>query len=556
MQTAQKWLAQTDNQSVLILLIGGLLFRTIVAFWLYPGFDETYYYLYTLHLDLSYFDHPVLVALITGLGPWLTGDVSQFTIRFGALILHTGSLLLLYLTSARLFSAKAARFTLAIATIIPIFQIGFGVLTLPDNPLIFFWSASLYCAADEFFPLQKSSLGDRGFHSTAYQPTYRLALLGVLVGLACLGKYHGFILGVGLIGFCLMSARYRPALLSPWAWLGLGLFVVTISPILIWNFQHDWISFRFQLSLRFQSEPGVVKHRSYKPLKVVLVFLSTLAYLFPTLGLPLWWVSLRSLFTQTTQLFSQKVFNDEDYFRQKQLLILWVSLPLTLGFTLLGGREQILPTWSLPGFWGLTVLLGQQAVIWQQQSKRWVRRWLQGSGIIIGTALLVALLHVTTGTLQTGSQYAVLGGFLAAKDDPSTELIDVEQLRRSFADSPVLSAALQNSSFVFSNSYYLSGPIGMALTPLFHTPVTCFSEDMRGFAFWSRPEQWLGKDALYITISRFHKMKGLTDEFRTYFSSLQEIATVPMRRGGVVTEVFYVYQAKTLLKPYPRLYGI
>jgi hypothetical protein len=79
---------------------------------------------------------------------------------------------------------------------------------------------------------------------------------------------------------------------------------------------------------------------------------------------------------------------------------------------------------------------------------------------------------------------------------------------------------------------------------------------MRGFAFWSQAEQWLGKDALYITISRFHEMKELTDEFRTYFSSLQEIGTVPMRRGGVVTEVFYVYQAKTLLKPYPRFYGI
>jgi 4-amino-4-deoxy-L-arabinose transferase-like glycosyltransferase len=556
MQTAQKWLAQKDNQSVLLLLIGGLLFRGIVAFWLYPGFDETYYYLYSLHLDWSYFDHPVLVALITGLGPWLTGEVSQFTIRVGALIVHTGSLLLLYLTSARLFSAKAARFTLAIATIIPIFQIGFGVLTLPDNPLIFFWSASLYCAADEFFPVEKASLGDRDFQPTSYQPTYRLALLGVLVGLACLGKYHGFILGVGLIGFCLTSARYRPALLSPWAWLGLGLFLLTISPIWIWNFQHDWISFRFQLSLRFQPEPGVLKNSGYDPLKAVVVFLSTLAYLFPTLGLPLWWVSLRSLFAQTTQLFSQKVLDNEGYFRQKQQLILWVSLPLTLGFTLLGGQEQILPTWSLPGFWGLTLLLGQQAVIWQQLSKRWVRRWLQGSGIIIGTVLLLALLHVTTGTLQAGSQYAVLGGFLAAKDDPSTELIDVEQLRRSFADSPVLSAALQNSSFVFSNGYYLSGPIGMALTPLFHTPVTCFSKDMRGFAFWSQAEQWLGKDALYITISRFHEMKELTDEFRTYFSSLQEIGTVPMRRGGVVTEVFYVYQAKTLLKPYPRFYGI
>ncbi len=552
MQISQKWLAQKANQSLLFWLLGGLLVRCLIAFLLYPGFDETYYYLYSLHLDWSYYDHPVLVALTTGLGPWLTGEVTQFTIRWGTLILHTGSLLLLYLTSAKLFSEKAARLTLAIATIIPIFQIGFGVLTLPDNPLMFFWTASLCCAAYEFFPTPQTSsryANTPSPHPPIYRPSYRLALLGVLVGLACLGKYHGFVLGLGLIGFCLTSSRHRSALLSPWAWLALGLFVATIFPILFWNIQHDWISFRFQL------DRGVPR-RDYNLLGVGGVFLAGVAYLFPTLALPLWWVSLRSVLAQTTQLFSKKSLIYTGEIQQKQLLILWVSLPLTVGFTVMGGYQQILPTWPLPGFWSLTLLLGQQAVIWQQQSRRWVRRWLQASGIIVGSSLLLALLHVTTGTLQKPSQYALLGGFLSPKDDPSTELIDIQQLRHGFAESPVLSAALQNSSFVFSNGYYMSGPIGMALTPLFHTPITAFSMDVRGFAFWSQAEQWLGKDALYITVSRFHEMKELTDEYRTYFSSLQEIGTVPIRRGGAVTEVFYVYQAKTLLKPYPRPYGI
>ncbi len=554
MQTDQKWLAQKANQSVLLLLLGGLLFRCIVAFCLYPGFDEAYYYLYSIHLDWSYFDHPVLVALTTGLGPWLTGEVSQFTIRLGTLILYTGSLVLLYLTSAKLFSQKAARLTLAIATIIPMFQVGFGILTLPDSPLMFFWTASLYCAACEFFgqpSTQEYSLleSDQSRPFVSYQPSYRLSYLGILIGLACLGKYHGFVLGFGLVAFCLTSPRHRSALLSPWAWLGLGLFIVTIFPIWFWNIQHDWVSFGFQL------ERGVPR-RSYKLLNVVIVFLTELAYLFPTLGLPLWWVSLRSLRDRTTQLFSKKSLTYQGDVQEKQWMILWVSLPLTLGFTLMGGYQQILPTWPMPGFWGITLLLGQQAVSWQQQSRRWVRRWLHGSGIVIGTSLLLALLHVTTGTLQKPSQYALMGGFWPPKDDPSTQLIDIQQLRRGFAESPALSAALQNSSFVFSNGYYLGGPIGMALTPLFQTPITCFCDDVRGFAFWSKPDQWLGKDGLYITLSRFHRKKELTDSYRPYFSSLQEIGTVPIRRGGAVTEIIYVYQAKKLLKPYPRLYGI
>ncbi len=546
MQTAQKWWARKANQSVLFLLVGGLLFRCVIAFWLYPGFDEAYYYLYGLHLDWSYFDHPVLVALTTSFGPWLTGEVSQFTLRLGALILHTGSLVLLYLTSAKLFSAKAARLTLAIATIIPIFQVCFGVLSLPDSPLMFFWSASLYCAADEFFrqpQTQKHSRSEsvQSPQPISYLPSYRLAILGTLVGLACLSKYHGFVLGLGLIGFCLTSPRHRSALRSPWAWLGLGLFVVTIFPIWFWNMQHDWVSFRFQ------SKRAVPKG-GYNVLNVVAIFLAEVACLFPTIGLPLWCVSLRLGLAQATQLFSKKS-STYGWNLEQQLLILWVSLPLTLGFTLLGGYRQIFPTWSMPGFWGITLLLGQQ------QSRRWMRRWLRGSGIVVVSILLIALLHVRTGILQKPSQYALMGGFLPLKYDPSIELIDIQQLRRGFAESTVLSAALKNSSFIFTNRYYLGGPIAMAFSPLAHTPITCFDQDLRGFAFWSRADQWLGEDALYVTTAPFNLRKDLMANYRTYFSSLQEIGTVPIRRGGVVINVIYVYQAKTLLKPYPRYYG-
>jgi hypothetical protein len=210
----------------------------------------------------------------------------------------------------------------------------------------------------------------------------------------------------------------------------------------------------------------------------------------------------------------------------------------------------------MPGFWGITLLLGQQALIWQQQSRRWVRRWLQGSGIVVSSVLLLALLHVATGTLQQPSQYALLGGLLPPKDDPSTQLIDIQQVRRGFAESPILSAALQNSSFIFTNRYYLAGQIGMALSPLTHTPITCFDKDLRGFAFWSRADQWLGENALYITPDPFNRRKDLMANYRTYFSSLQEIGTVPIQRGGAVIKVIHVYQAKTLLKPYPRPYGI
>ena len=530
--------------SVFWILLLGLVFRTIIAFWLPPGYDEGYYYLYTQHLDWSYFDHPVFVALTTGLGIWITGIVSPFTLRIGTLILYTASLLLMYLTSARLFNVKAAKITLILTSIIPIFQIGFGVVTLPDSPLIFFWSATLCCAVYEFFPLADKS----------YVPSYRLSILGILIGFACLSKYHGFFLGFSLVAFCVSSKPHRRALASPWTGLGLILFILTLFPLILWNFQHDWASFRFQFFDRFLPIPNAPK-KDYNLLNALAVFGVGIALLFPTIGFPLWWVTFKSLLQQ---LFVplRKVWTlplediNHHYFWEKQLLIFWISLPLTLGLTILGGKQQILVTWPMPGFWGAILLLGLYGSYWEKHSKFWVKWWLKGSAIAISTLLVLILIHINTGIFFKESNYPFLGGFLTPESDGTTELIDVTQLRQGVERSQTLRHALNNVDFLFTNAYYLGGLIDLALRPLNPLPVTCFSYDRRGFLFWPDTDQWIGKNALYITLERFHDMPELTNEFRQFFDSMEEIGKVELKRGGVVVDVFYFYQATNLLTPY------
>ena len=534
-QGISQWLSHKPNQWLLALLLGGLAFRGLVAAYLPPGFDEAYYYLYTLHLSWSYFDHPPLVALTTGFGPWLTGAVSPFTIRLGPLLLYAGTLIFLYLTSLKLFTQGAALLTLAIATLIPIFQVGFGVLTLPDSPLMFFWSACLYWAACEFFD-----------HLERYQPTYRLAIVGGLVGLACLGKYHGFVLGWGLVCFCLLSDRHRRALISPWTALGCGLFVAILSPVLLWNAQHGWISFAYQSSRAASTE-------EYQLTQVLTTWLVGVACLFPSFGLPIWWVIVSTSKTAIAKFFAAKSMASQLW--SKRLLILCVSLPLILGLTYVSGYQPVLPTWQMPGFWGITLLLGYQAAKWQQCAPRAVWRWLAGSGLTVILILLVALVHVSAGSLQKPSNNAWFGGFLPIEADPSTQTIDIGQLRQGFIESPQLSQALQNADFIFTNQIFLAGQVAMALTPLAPMPITCFSEDLRGFAFWSELNAWLGKDGLYITSERFQDEADNLATYREYFQSILPIGEISLQRGGETVEVFKVFRARTLLKPYPRPYG-
>lgn len=550
-------------KSVILILLIGLIIRSIIAFYLYPGYDEAYYYLYSKNLDWSYFDHPVFVALTTGFGVWLTGEVNQFTIRLGTLLLYTISLYILYLISKKLFNEITALFTLIIASIIPIFQIAFGVLTLPDVPLIFFWSLTILCAVNEFF---NKKVDQKNFNLYSYTPSYRLAILGILIGLACLSKYHGFILGVGIIGFCCTSKKYFCALKSPWLWLGIGLFFLTLFPLWYWNFKHDWISFTFQLSGRFQPNPDDLppSPKFYTPLDILIVFLSGIGYLFPAFGIPLWWVIWRSLINLIPKQFFQKFISkkylifkqqndfDDEELKNKILLILWVSLPLTIGFTLLGGVTQILPTWSMPGFWGLCLILGYYVQFWQKKSPKLVKRWLSSSALIIYTLILIALLHLTTGLLQKPNQYPFFSGLVSPKNDPSTELIDIIQLRENIAASPILTEALANSSFIFTNVYYLGGYIAMAIAPLSDLPVTCFSNDARGFMFWTSQQELVGKNGLYITSKRFAAMPKIHKEFTTYFANFTEIAQIPLKRAGEITEIFYVYQGEKLVKPYEK----
>jgi len=527
---------RTVDRWAIAILVWGLLFRLCLAAVMTPGFDEAYYTLYVRHLDWSYFDHPPLVAYSTGIGIWLTGVTNQLTMRLGGVILYTFTLLLFFLTSKKLFGLQSARLTLAIATTIPIFQIIFGILTLPDVPLMFFWTLALWLCAHEFFPEPTP---------VKYRPTAKIAWIGWAVGLAALGKYHGFLLGACLLLFVIFTPKYWSIFRSPYLVLSLIFFAIAIAPILIWNYQHDWVSFRFQGSRAIPSS-------GYNFLDLLVVFLVGCGYLFPSFGFPLWWTNLQALWRE---IIAPEGTNNERY-----RFILWISLPIFVGFTLMGGYRQVLPSWHMPGFWGAVLLMGNQMAIAQTKYPKLIRNWLIGSGTIVIILITIALAHITLGIVQKGSNYAIFGGFWEVKDDPSTQIFDLQQITHAFQTDPVLKAELAQADFVFANNFFVAGQLGMAVEPL-GKPVTCFDEDMRGFAFWANPAQFVGKNALYITTGKF-RIINLGDpnqgeslqKLSAYFAQISKIKDITIWRGGQVIETLPVYRATQLLKPYPFPY--
>ena len=367
-----------------------------------------------------------------------------------------------------------------------------------------------------------------------------------------MGKYHGFILGLGLVGFCLFNSNYRSALRSKWFLIGIVIFLVTISPLLVWNIDRDWVSFRFQ-------SQRAVPNSGYGFDRLIITLLVEMLYLFPTFGLPLLWATIRSAIQQISnfnwqRFTSDRIFRDE-WDLDKRGLLLWLSLPLILGFTLMSGYQQILPAWKMPGYWTATILLAERIAIERRYSQsRIPARWFFGSAAIIILLMSIAISHIAFGTFQTPGKSAIYG-LMQIKNDPSTQLFDIKQLRQGFVNSPRLNIALKNTNFVFTNRYFIGGQIAMAIEPVFHKPLTCFDTDLRGFAFWSKPKQWLGKNAIYIGSKTFDVDLDAKNRYPSYFKKLTKLGEIPIRRGGEIVETFSVYQAQYLLKPFPRPYG-
>ncbi|MGB3788237.1 MAG: glycosyltransferase family 39 protein [Phormidesmis sp.] len=534
--SVQKWLdALTD---LWLLLLGGLIFRSIIAYFLPAGFDEAYYFLYTEHLNWSYFDHPPAVAITAGLGIWATGNVTPFTLRLGALILFTASLWLLCATGKRLFGTRVGLISCAIASLTPLFLLSFGTLAAPDNALIFFWSIALYLCAREFFP--KGCL-----HSAyKYHPTARIVFISLAIGLACLSKYHGFVLGLSLVGFCLANKPYRAVFRSKWLGWGLLTFGFTLFPLLYWNATHDWVSFQFQLGDRFTEYGDSSNTYSFNSLLGVV--LAQFGYLFPSIALPLWWTSANALLGQ----LSSKLTVPNQQTANKINFLLWSGLPVALGFTLVGGATHTFPAWPAPGLWSLVILLGYAAVDWPPKA---MRRWLTITAWTIVTLILFALAHITLGTLQKPSKHALFGGVVPTELDPSTELIDTMQLRHLFDQSDEFKAATDTVGFVITSKYWLSGYIALAMPNDINLPVTCFTPDPRGYAFWFEPQQWIGKDALFISLNETTRQEEVS-AIAPYFSAITPLTQIATKRGGEISKTFYLYKARNLQRPYPYPY--
>ncbi len=224
----QPWLATH------ILILGFAAAKLAVAPLLPLSPYEAHYALYGFYLDWSYVDHPPLVGWLQGL--MLNFAASEFALRLIPIILSATAQYLLATLALRLYPDESPWLGFISVLLLQgaaISHLALGMV--PEVPLVTLSVATVW-------------LTQRVLEHNHWRAWLAL---GIILGLAGLSKYTAVTL-VPSVALALLFAHGSRFLIQLRSMVAALLALVIISPVLIWNWQHEWLSFRYQSTYQLE----------------------------------------------------------------------------------------------------------------------------------------------------------------------------------------------------------------------------------------------------------------------------------------------------------------
>lgn len=189
--------------------------------------DEAYYWMWSHHLEAGYYDHPAMIAYMIHLTNFISQ--SSWGVRLSSVIGMSITSIYIFKLTALLSDKKTALNAIIIFSSVALTHAGY-IFATPDAPLILFWTLSLYYAYQVMF---RGKLRDFIF-------------TGIFLGLLMMSKYSAILLVIALLLFIFI--KRRDLLTNGKTYITIFIALLIITPMLYWNYQHDWISFLFQFN--------------------------------------------------------------------------------------------------------------------------------------------------------------------------------------------------------------------------------------------------------------------------------------------------------------------
>lgn len=329
------------QKSAYLIIIFLAIFSTIYNAFLPIHGDEAYYWMWSHHIQAGYYDHPPMIAYMIYFSNFISQDV--WGVRLVNIFSMTLSFFYMYKLTKLISDEKTALTTTLIFASVILTHAGF-IFATPDAPLTLFWTLSLYYTYKAFFEGKR-----RDFF-----------LAGLFLGAMMLSKYSAILFVVGVILFVLL--KKRSLLLSLNFYLAVFTSFLVILPMLWWNYQHDWISFLFQIG------HGTTETFEIKPWLIFEFVGSQFGVFSP-------------VFTAVLFFF---LIKDKLYFKDEKLFFLALSAVITLlFFTYKSFYMSMAPSYSAPAYISGAILL---AIIFHKYELR--KTFQVGLAIALVFALL------------------------------------------------------------------------------------------------------------------------------------------------------------------------
>lgn len=343
------------NFRIMMFILATAVIRFSLAMLFPVTADESYYWLWSKHLSLSYVDHPPMVALINYLTTF--GQANLVGLRLGVVIISTIVTLLLFYLTAELFGKKIAFFSILLFQLIPHFLI-IWLTMFVELPLVMFWTASLLIMA----------------HIVKKQDGKLWYPLAVTIGLGYLSKYTMFLFWPCLALFLFLSPDNRFWLKRKEPYLSLLLSLLFFLPVIIWNSQHQWVSFVFH--------SGKVSGEVWGK-NLILFIADQLVHFTPFLIFALYGIAKYSLRKTETK------------------LLLCFSLPVILLFLAASLKVKVWAHWPSAGYIGLIPL----AFVYMMDNNKSWQKFLNWN-VIFSLLVLSILFWASPGVLLHQKDYA------------------------------------------------------------------------------------------------------------------------------------------------------